>query len=81
MDDWKEIDDSKEYMRKLRDRSGSVDSSDPLVSFLYILMRDHLPIGEIESIMKDHVYKKSKDCQFTNGWLAEYAKDMAKRLK
>jgi len=67
------------YMEEIRERSGEVNSEDPLVSFLYILMRDHLPTGVVEGIMKDHV--PDQVVKFTNGWLANYAKDIAERLK
>jgi hypothetical protein len=74
--------DNKDYMAKLRERSGSVDSKDPLVGFLYILMRDHLPVGMVEGIMRDHVNVETDDVDnYSNGWLAEYAKDLSKRLK
>lgn len=67
-------------MKELAARSGNVASKDSLVSFLYILMRDHLPIGTIEAIMLQHIQYGQHDSQFTNGWLANYAKDIADRL-
>lgn len=65
-------------MSALRERSGKVESDDPLVSFLYQLMRDHLAPGVVESLMADVDKQPSL---FTNGWLASYAKDMAERLR
>jgi len=38
-------------MDALRERSGNVGSDDPLVSFLYQLMRDHMTIGMVEDMM------------------------------
>lgn len=67
------------YMAEMRLRSGSVNSDDPLVDFLYILLRDHLPAGTVEEIMLNHVNKE--ESQYTNGWLANYALDIATRLK
>lgn len=67
------------HMNALRERSGSVDSSDPLVSLLYILIRDHLPLGVVEEVMMRHC--GPGDSRFTNGWLATYCKDLAKRLR
>lgn len=70
----------------LRSRSGAVNSQDPLVSFLYILMRDHLPAGVVEGIIQNHVVVEAQDegpsdeSQFCNGYLAAYAKDIAARL-
>lgn len=63
----------------LRKRSGEVDSSDPVVAFLYILMRDHLSPGKVEKVVLEHC--SGGKHIFTNGWLAEYAKDIAIRLK
>lgn len=70
----------------LRSRSGAVNSQDPLVSFLYILMRDHLPAGVVEGILQNHVVVEAQDegpsdeSQFCNGYIAAYAKDIAARL-
>lgn len=73
--------DRAEHMARMRERSGAVDSEDPLVSFLYILLRDHLPSGVIEGIMLEHVQYGQSDSHFTNGWLANYCKDLAERLR
>lgn len=60
----------------LRARSGSVIDDDPLVRFLYLLMRDHVPSGVVEGI----VQPESTVIQYTNGHLARYAQDLAARL-
>lgn len=66
----------------LRTRSGSVRSSDPLVSFLYTLMRDHMTPGEVEAILQEEVEKYAgKEVEYSNGWLATYSKDLAQRLR
>lgn len=65
----------------LRSRSGFVDSTDPLVSFLYILMRDHVPAGVVEEITRNHCEKDLSDANFCNGFIANYAKDVARRLQ
>jgi hypothetical protein len=65
-------------MSALRERSGQVRSDDPLVSFLYQLMRDHLASGVVEGLMGD---AEKQPILFTNGWLANYAKDIAERLR
>jgi len=59
-------------------RSGSVTSSDPLAAFLYELMRDVIPPGDVERLLRN---VSSAEVQYTNGWLAEYAKDVARRLR
>jgi hypothetical protein len=65
-------------IESLRDRSGCVEIDSLLVSVLYELMRDHVPPGIIEEIIKN----SSKDTKvlYTNGWLAKYAEDLALRL-
>ena len=66
-------------MRKLRIKSGNVTANDPLVIFLYELMRDHLTPGEVESLVMSSEDKIKTT--YTNGWLAKYAKYLSKRLK
>ena len=66
---------------ELRERSGEVDDTDPLVEFLYALMRDHLAPGAIEQIMNEQVMGGGIVSRYTNGWLAKYAQDLAGRLK
>lgn len=64
--------------RELRERSGKVDvHGDRLTSFLYDLLRDHLLPGQVERLVRD----AAPDCQYTNGHLARYAKDLADRLR
>ena len=41
-------------------------------------MRDHLPMGVIEKIVQD---ADVPIVEYTNGWLAKYAEDIANRLK
>lgn len=60
--------------------SGEVSSDDRLVVFLSVLMRDHLTAGIVEKILEDHC-KFEGTCYFDNGWIAEHAKDIAKRLR
>ena len=65
----------------LRERSGEVNSNEGMVSFLYILMRDYLPCGVVERLVRDHVDFGEKDSEFCNGFLENYAKDLAERIK
>lgn len=62
----------------LRTRSGNVTYNSKLVSFLYSLLRDHLPAGEVEEIVQA---SQVEEVAYTNGYLAQYAKDLAERLK
>lgn len=61
----------------LRERSNSIRLNSKLISFLYELMRDYLPAGEVEILVQK---SQEPDCLYTNGWLAKYAEDLAKRL-
>lgn len=63
---------------QLREVSGKVNIDSYLVSFLYSLMRDHLPPGVIEELVREA--EQEPDVQYTNGWLARYAENLAKRL-
>lgn len=63
----------------LRSRSGFISDKSKLVSFLYELMRDHITPGQIESLVRSSLYEEYT--VYTNGWLAEYAQDLAKRLQ
>jgi hypothetical protein len=61
-------------------------SSDRLAQFLYILMRDYLPSGAVEGIMEKYVERalwpdQTRKAVFSNGYLAEHAKDLAARLR
>jgi hypothetical protein len=57
-------------------------ASSPLVSFLYELMRDHLPVGQAEKIVCniEQENKAGGVVTFCNKHLAEYAAELAKRL-
>ena len=68
------------YLRRmlldeLRELSGSIDSKDKLVEFLYELMRDHVPVGVIEGILEN--INHGHTVQYTNGYLAKYAMHVA----
>lgn len=63
----------------LRTRSGEITSSDPLVCFLYLLMRGHVAAGVVEELAIES--SAVKEVVYTNGFLATYAKDVAARLR
>ena len=63
----------------LRDASGKVDLSGRLVGFLYDLMRDHVPPGKVESLLRQQM-GPWKNVKYSNGWLAKYANDVATEL-
>lgn len=71
----------KQRMNQLREKSGKVISKDPLVSFLYELMRDHLPAGTVETLINGTLWPGSEEVLFTNGFLARYAENLAEILR
>jgi hypothetical protein len=66
----------------LRNASGNRESKDPLVLFLYLLMRDKLPTGEVEQLTINTLEAIPKDgVLFTNGFLVDYATNITERLQ
>jgi hypothetical protein len=72
-----EIDFDPAAAAAVRRASGSVQIESKLVSFLYELMRDHVPPGIVEQLVQGAAVA---DVQYTNGWLALYAQNLAGRL-
>lgn len=58
-------------------RSGQEFTDDPLVSFLYDLLRDYEPAGVVERLVQNAAVPTT----MTNGHIARYAKDVAARLR
>lgn len=52
-------------------------SQDPMTRFLYVLMRDGCPAGVFEKAIKEMT---GQETHYKNGWLAQYAENVAKRL-
>jgi hypothetical protein len=70
------------YNDRLRTCSGSVEDTRPLVCFLYLLCRDHLNVGDVETLMLEvSELKPGEVVKYTNGFLAKYAQDAANRLQ
>lgn len=61
----------------MRADSGTVSASNKLVEFIYLLGRDHISLGTIEAIMEEVT---GEEILYTNGWLANYAKNVTERL-
>lgn len=63
---------------ELRQESGQVILDSKVASFLYELMRDEVPAGKVEAIVRNSEgYNNILAC---NGYLARYANLLAKRL-
>lgn len=67
-----------DYNKKLKEESGNVVDDTKLVLFLYSLLRDHLTAGVVEELVRD---SQDIPVEYTNGYLANYAKNLADRLK
>ena len=66
---------------RLREDSGTVQlNGDRLVGFLYDLLRDHLPPGKVEALVRE-AELCDPDVTYSNGWLARYAENLAGRLR
>jgi hypothetical protein len=68
----------KPDQQALYDASGNVRSDDPLVAFLYLLMRDEMPVGRVDRLVIEVARHDGFD--FTNG-LAQHARHLADELR
>lgn len=64
--------------KTIKERSGNVNDENRLTCLLYLLMRDQVPCGVVERIVQ--TVENNDDFQFSNGWLAHYAKDLSERI-
>jgi len=75
--------------KTLRTDSGEARTSDPLAVLFYLLMRDHLNFGAVESLVRevqdDIQGMKDRGVQpnfyLSNGWAAHYAENLANRIR
>jgi hypothetical protein len=56
-------------------------STDPLISLFYSLLRDHIQPSDLEALVREACDARGALTHFTNGWLADYAEDLALRLR
>ena len=77
----------KELTPKLLKDSGHFETEDPLVVFLYLLMRDKLTPGEVSTLLHQTAGRPDVgvgagyENRLTNGWLAQYADWLARELR
>jgi hypothetical protein len=64
--------------KKLVAAAGTFTTSDRVTSFLYELMRDHLPAGVVQEILVNTPPGKQT---LSNWWIASYADWVAKELQ
>lgn len=78
-----DIDSARSNMtrvERLRSDSGNVEFSDTLTTFFYLLLRDHLSAGAVESLVMAAT-SRVNHVLFANGFLAQYADNLANELK
>lgn len=84
MSDSRQTDDDRGWhdrAEELYQASGKIKDSRPLVSFLHDLIRDHLAFGVVEELLQDAIdFVESDDHLYANGFLAQYAQNVADRL-
>jgi len=68
--------------KRMREESGNIITEDKIIVLLYTLMRDEILPGKLEEIVSSIEDKQLKRIPwfFTNGWLAQYAKSLRRRL-
>jgi hypothetical protein len=66
---------------EMRKESGDLVSDDRLLCFMYLLMRDKLPVGEVEQLVMEVENFSSYNIKYCNGWLAKYAQNLSQRIK
>ena len=59
-------------------KSGEVELSDPLVAFLYVMLRNGAGPGVIHEALENMT---NQPMRYTNGWLAQYAKYVAEKMR
>ena len=70
---------NSEAQVRMRNASGNVTGTEPIIAFIYVLLRDHVAPGKVEDIILSLPAAGVKT-PYSNGWLARYAADIAQRL-
>jgi len=59
-------------------RSGEVESTDPLLAFIYVMIRNGAGPGVIFDALDNMT---DETMRYTNGWIAEYAKYVTEKMR
>lgn len=65
---------------ELKQKSGNQSSSDPVAVLLYMLAKDYLKPSQLEEILAKLGNVLPGVVVFNNGWLGQYAKELASKL-
>ena len=58
--------------------SGEIESTDPLLAFLYVMLRNGAGPGVIHEALENMT---DQPMRYTNGWLAQYAQFVADKMR
>lgn len=64
---------------ELSEQSGKVIDISPLVNLLYSLLSAHVTPDALEKLVQE-LPPLGMEVQYTNGWLAKYAQNLAERI-
>lgn len=70
----------KDPNAEMHRRSGAIHEVDPMIALFYDLLRDHVAPGVLEDLVRDACKSAASTKVYSNGWLAEHAKDIVNRL-
>lgn len=66
---------------RLFEASSQLETDDPLVIFLYSLMRNDLPVGAVANTVREATENLDGPSTLTNGYLGRYAEFLARELR
>lgn len=70
-----------DLQKLLKNDSGNVKIKGRFVGFLYDLIRDYVPLGDVTKLLEGQlIYEPDEEIVYTNGWLANYAAWIAEKL-
>ena len=58
----------------------SFKSSDPITSFIYELIRDYVPAGVVEKVIKNIENEGCQEITYEDQYVSRYAEELANRL-
>lgn len=72
------------YSKRMWEESGRFTSNETLTAFIFVLLRDYVQPGDLENIVALVTDIRAEEggqrIEYANGWLAQYAENIADRL-
>lgn len=72
---------TEERRSQLREKTGTISTTNPIDVFIYILLKDYLPSEKVEEIFFKVANSSQGTVVFNNGWLGKYAIDLREQLE